>query len=87
MSLSLLSTAVVAIAVYFGMPLIEQGRVEGFLLVFFGFLAAYSVEYVVSKVVSNRMCPECSAWMKKVQGLYYCKNCRRFYELRRAKGV
>ncbi|MEM4306426.1 MAG: hypothetical protein QXD61_10690 [Candidatus Caldarchaeum sp.] len=36
--------------------------------------------------VSNKMC-ECDAWMRKVQGLYYCENCRRFYELRRVKGV
>ncbi|MEM1975983.1 MAG: hypothetical protein QW074_07860 [Candidatus Caldarchaeum sp.] len=86
MSLSLLSMAVVALAVFFAMPLIGQGRVEGFVLVVFGFLAAYSVEYVVSKAVSNRMC-ECGAWMKKVQGLYYCNSCRRFYELRRVKGV
>jgi len=85
MSMSLLSMAVVALAVYFAVPLIQEGRIEGFLLAFFGVLAAYSVEYVVSKVVSNRMCPECGAWMKKAHGLYYCSSCRRFYERRRVK--
>ncbi|MEM2034462.1 MAG: hypothetical protein QXS72_09350 [Candidatus Caldarchaeum sp.] len=88
MSLSLLSTAVVAIAVYFGMPLIQRGLVlEGFLLIVLGMLASVTVEYLVSKMVSDRTCVVCGGWMRKVQGLYYCENCRRFYELRRVKGV
>ncbi|MEM2591880.1 MAG: hypothetical protein QXI60_04770 [Thermofilaceae archaeon] len=88
MSLSLLSMAVVALAVYFAMSFLNEERIpEAFLLVFLGMMAAAYVEYIVSKTLSNRTCVVCGGWMRKVQGLYYCENCRRFYELRRVKGV
>ncbi|MEM2446725.1 MAG: hypothetical protein QXU87_10140 [Candidatus Caldarchaeum sp.] len=87
MSVSPLSMAVIALAVYFATTFLNEGRIpEAFLLVFSGTMAAAYVEYIVSKTLSNRICMVCRGWMKKVQGLYYCKNCRR-YEPRRVKGA
>ncbi|MEM0444058.1 MAG: hypothetical protein QXH12_05715 [Candidatus Caldarchaeum sp.] len=85
--MSLPSTVVLAIAIYFGMPLIEQGQIEGILLIVLRILDALFTEYVVSLVFRNQFCQICGEQMKKVHGLYYCRRCRRIYDPRRVKEV
>ncbi|MEM4298326.1 MAG: hypothetical protein QW815_08170 [Nitrososphaerota archaeon] len=81
MSVSLLAMSVVAVAVFFAMPLIQRGLfLEGFLLIVLGVLAAYSVEYMVSRAISGRICPQCGGWTKRVADFRYCRRCGRFYE-------
>ncbi|MEM4281168.1 MAG: hypothetical protein QXK38_03160 [Candidatus Caldarchaeum sp.] len=57
--------------IYFGLPLVQQERVEGCLLIFLGLLAGYRVH--VSKKVN--LCPTCGGWLKNVSGPGYCRSC------------
>ncbi len=84
MSNSLLMPALVAIAVVYGIQLVNEGRLfEGVLLMVVGILGGFYGEYLLQKWFST-YCDYCGGRMRKdVGGLYYCDNCRRFQQPRR----
>ena len=79
MSSSLLIPGLIALALVYGIQLINQGRLfEGVMLMLVGFFGGFYAEYLLQKYLST-YCDYCGAKMKKdAGGLYYCDKCRRF---------
>ena len=76
----LLIPSTIALSVVYGIQLVYGGRLfEGVLLMVAGFSGGLYAEYLVTKL-DERLCDECGRLMKPVQGIYYCRHCRRFQE-------